>query len=95
MRLAVYVPDSRSYPYVLTPECIQPSLACEHQYGHMHMKGVVTLDERLLSAIAHSLSPATDFENVVYSGFGIRTVEALMQRSGKSVQSSSLAAASG
>lgn len=79
MRLAVYVPDSRPYPYVLTPECMQPSLTCEHQYGHLRLKGVVMLDERILPAIARSISPRTDFEYVIYSGFGVRTIESLME----------------
>jgi len=43
------------------------------------MKGVVTLDERVLPAIAHPISPETDFEYVVYSGVGIRTVDALIE----------------
>lgn len=81
MRLAVYVPDRSSYPYVLTPDCLQPSLLCEKQYGHLSMRGVVTLDDHLLPAIAHSLSPATDFEYVIYSGYGMWTIEALLQRS--------------
>ena len=95
MRLAVYVPHSRPYPYVLTPECVQPSLVCEHQYGHMEMRGVVTLDERLLPAISHALSPETDFEYVVFSGFGMRTVESLMERSEQSEYSASLGVTGG
>lgn len=79
MRLAVYVPDSRPCPYMLTPECMQPSLTCEHQYGHLRSKGVVMLDERILPGIARSISPRTDFEYVIYSGFGVRTIESLME----------------
>lgn len=84
MRLVVYVPDGRPYPYVLTPECLQPSLACEHEYGRMQRRGVVTLDEALMPAIAHSISPDSDYEYVIYSGFGRTTVEALMEPLGLS-----------
>lgn len=91
MRLAVYVPESRSLPYVLTAECMQPSLTCEHEYGRLHMKGVVTLDERVLPVIAHTISPETDFEYVIYSGVGIRAVDALIEPAEESVHSNGLA----
>lgn len=80
MRLAVYLPDGHSYPYVLTPDCMQPSMVCEHQYGHMGMKGVVSVDDRLLPAIAHPISAETDFEYVIYSGYGMWAIETLMKR---------------
>ena len=82
MRLAVYLPDRGSYPYVLTPDCLQPSRVCESQYGHMHLRGVVSLDENLLPALAHSLSPETDFEYVIYSGYGMWAIETLLARQG-------------
>lgn len=78
MKLAVYVPDSRPYPYVLTPDCLQPSIACEHEYGRLHLEGVVKLDEGMLPAIAHSISSEPDFEYVIYSGYGMWTIEALL-----------------
>lgn len=80
MRLAVYLPDRSSYPYVLTPDCLQPSRVCESQYGHMRLKGIVSLDESLLPALAHSISPETDFEYVIYSGYGMWAIETLLAR---------------
>lgn len=80
MRLAVYVPDRGAYPYVLTAECLQPSLGCEHEYGQLQMVGTVTLDERVLPAIAHSESVEVDFEYVIYSGYGMALVESLLKR---------------
>lgn len=78
MRLAVYVPDRSPYPYVLTPDCLQPSLLCQKQYGHLSRRGVVALDDRVLPALGHSISPETDFEYVIYSGYGMAVIEALM-----------------
>ena len=84
MKLAVYVPNSRPYPYVLTPDCIQPSLACEQEYGLLQLKGVVGLKDRLLPAIAHPMNTETDFEYVIYSGYGMWTIEVLLERAAES-----------
>jgi len=84
MRLAVYVPDIRPYPYVLTPDCIQPSLACEREYGRLQLKGVVMLKDGLLPAIAHPMSTEADVEYVIYSGYGMWAIEALLERAAES-----------
>lgn len=83
MKLAVYVPDSRPYPYVLTPDCLQPSLACEHEFGRLHLKGVVKLEDGILPAIAHAMSGDAEFEYVIFSGYGMLTIESLLERAGK------------
>lgn len=83
MKLAVYVPDSRPYPYVLTPDCLQPSLACEHEFGRLHLMGVVKLEDDVLPAIAHPSSGDVEFEYVIFSGYGMLTIESLLERAGK------------
>ena len=87
MKLAVYVPDSRPYPYVLTPDSIKPSLACEQEYGRLQLKGVVMLKDGLLPAIAHPISTEADFEYVIYSGYGMWAIETLIERGAEYRQS--------
>jgi hypothetical protein len=84
MRLAVYAPEN-GFPLVLTAECMGPSLDCVHQYGPLQLKGVVCMEESLLSPISHSISALTgDMEFVIYAGCARHAVEALMERSGQS-----------
>jgi hypothetical protein len=59
---------------------LQPSLACEHEYGRLQLKGLVMLDDGLFPAIAHSMSSDTDFEYVICGGYGTWTIEALLER---------------
>ena len=79
MRLAVYSPAGEALPLVLTPECMQPSMAIEHEHGHMCLKGTVSLDESLLPAISHPVSPgAGDLEYVVRDEVSARALQALL-----------------
>lgn len=81
MRLAIYAPTDRSFPLILAPECMRPSLDCERRYGHLRRVGNVELDETIVEAIAHDVSPATgSIEYVVTSETAARAVEALIER---------------
>lgn len=81
MRLAVYGPANGPLPLVLTPACMQPSLAVEHEHGHMCLRGNVSLDESILPAIAHPVSAGTgDLEFVIRNEGSARALHALMER---------------
>lgn len=81
MRLAIYAPIGTSFPLILAPECMQPSLDCEHRYGQLRLVGKVVLDETVVQAFTHDVSPTTgSIEYVVTSETAARAVEELMQR---------------
>ena len=80
MILAVYKPQDRELPLVLTPVCMGPSLECEQRFGDMHLAGIVALDERLLPVITERASFDDEWlEYVTYGGAAARCVEAVMQ----------------
>lgn len=81
MRFAVYAPTEEPLPLVLTPDCMQPSIAMEHEHGHMCLKGSVSLDESILPAIAHPSSTGSgDLEYVIRNAGSARALQALMER---------------
>lgn len=81
MRLAIYAPTGRSFPLILAPECMHPSLDCEHRYGQLRRLGNVVLDETIIETLSHDVSPTTgSIEYVVTSETAARAVEALMER---------------
>ncbi len=81
MRLAIYAPADMSFPLILAPECMQPSLDCEHRYGQLRLVGKVVLDETVVQALTQDVSPTTgSIEYVVTSKTAARAVEAIMER---------------
>ncbi len=68
MKLAVYAPCDAAYPLVLTPECMQPTLACVHAFGSLQFRGTLDIDEGVLRACASTGSEdASALEFVVHS----------------------------
>ena len=91
MRLAIYSPADATVPLVLTPACMQPSLAVEHAYGHMCLQGTIFLDEGILPAIAHPVSVESGhLEFVIRNEGSARALRALMERRQSSILPPSL-----
>lgn len=81
MKLAIYAPVDGTFPMILAPDCIQPSLDCEHRFGQLRLVGTITLAEGIVEAIGDDISPATgNIEYLVSSETARAALEALMER---------------
>lgn len=53
MKLSVYGPDSSTFPLVLVPECMMPSIQMGHNFGKLYLRGAVELEEATLRAVSN------------------------------------------
>jgi len=74
---AVYSPVRNDAAFVLTPDCMEPSMQAEQEFGPLRRRGAVAMEVDLLEAIAEHRNDH-NLEYLVTEAYGRRYVGLLV-----------------